>query len=147
MSEKKLFIENPVIPHPQWVAGFTSGEGCFFISTFKSKTKIGVAVRLRFILVQHVRDEQLMKNFIEYFDCGNVHFSKEAVSFVVEKFSDLEMNIIPFFVKHTIIGVKGQDFQDFLRAAQLIKEKKHLTQPGLDQIRKIKDRMNKGRLV
>jgi len=88
-----------------------------------------------------------MKSFIEYFGCGNVQFSKEAVNFVVEKFSDLEMKIIPFFVKYTILGVKSQDFQDFLRAAELIKEKKHLTQQGLDQIRKIKDGMNKGRSV
>jgi len=144
---KKLLMENPVIPDPQWIAGFTAGEGCFFISTFKSKTKIGVAVRLKFILVQHVRDEQLIKSFIEYFGCGNVQLSKEAVYFVVEKFSDLEIKIIPFFVKYTIIGVKGQDFQDFLRAAELIKEKKHLTQQGLDRIRKIKDGMNKGRSV
>lgn len=118
MSVKKLFIVNPVIPHPQWVAGRVSpasGEGCFFISTFKSKTKIGVAVRLKFIFaaVQHVRDQLLMKNLIEYFGCGNVHFSKKAVSFVVEKFSDLLVKIIPFFLrsmKYTILGVKGQDF-------------------------------------
>jgi hypothetical protein len=89
----------------------------------------------------------LIKSFIEYFGCGNVQLSKEAVYFVVEKFSDLEIKIIPFFVKYTIIGVKGQDFQDFLRAAELIKEKKHLTQQGLDRIRKIKDGMNKGRSV
>ena len=88
-----------------------------------------------------------MNKFLEYFGCGRVNFSKEAVSFTVEKFSDLEMKIIPFFVKYTILSVKGQDFQDFVRAAELIKEKKHLTQPGFDQIRKIKDGMNKGRSV
>jgi hypothetical protein len=59
------------IPDPQWLAGFTSGEGCFFIVIQKSKdTKLGEAVQLKFILVQHSRDEQLMRSLIEYFKCG-----------------------------------------------------------------------------
>lgn len=147
MTVKRPLIENQVIPDPQWVAGFSNGEGCFFISTFKSKTKTGVAVKLIFILAQHVRDERLMRSLIEFLDCGNVHFSKEAVNFLVEKFSDLETKIIPFFVKYPILGVKAQDFKYFCRAAELMKEKKHLTQEGLDQIRKIKDGMNTGRSV
>lgn len=41
---------------PYWLAGFTSGEGCFYIKIFKSKTKIGEAVLLTFQLTQHLRD-------------------------------------------------------------------------------------------
>jgi hypothetical protein len=88
-----------------------------------------------------------MRSLIEFLDCRNVHFSKEAVNFLVEKFSDLETKIIPFFVKYPILGVKAQDLKYFCRAAELMKEKKHLTQEGLDQIRKIKDGMNTGRSV
>ena len=29
--------KNPIIPDPEWVAGFTTGEGCFFIENLKSK--------------------------------------------------------------------------------------------------------------
>lgn len=146
MAINRPLVENKVIPDPQWLAGFTSGEGCFFINIFKSKTKTGIAVRLRFILAQHVRDEQLMRSLIELFGCGNVHFSKKAVYFAVEKFSDLENKIIPFFVKYPILGVKAQDFNDLCRAAELMRDKKHLTQQGLIQIRNIKDGMNKERL-
>jgi hypothetical protein len=41
--------------------------------------------------------------------------------------------------------VKALDFQDLSEAAELMKKKIHLTQEGVDQIRKIKDGMNKGR--
>ena len=55
------------------------------------------------------------------------------------------MKIIPFFKKYQIHGVKAKDFSDFCRAASLMKDKKHLTVEGLEQIRKIKAGMNRGR--
>lgn len=58
------------IPHPEWVAGFTSGDGSFKIKLSKSLTKSGVQVTLIFQLTQHSRDEQLMKSFKSYFKCG-----------------------------------------------------------------------------
>lgn len=42
--------------------------------------------------------------------------------------------------------MKAQDFKDFCQIAELIKQNKHRTQKGLDQIRLIKAGMNKGRL-
>jgi hypothetical protein len=100
---------------------------------------------LGFSIAQHVRDERLMKNFIEYLNCGNVYFSKQAVYFRVDKFTDLETKIILFFVKYPILGVKAEDLKDFCQVAELMKENKHLTPEGLYQIRKIKAGMNKGR--
>jgi hypothetical protein len=87
-----------------------------------------------------------MRSLVGYFACGNLYFSKEAVNYCVDKYSDLTEKIIPFFEKHPIFGVKFQDFEDFCRVALLMKEKKHRTQSGLDQIRQIKGCMNKGRL-
>ena len=63
----------------------------------------------------------------------------------VTKFIDLTEKIIPFFSKYPILGVKAQDFEDFCLAANLMKEKRHLTEEGLKEIRKIKRGMNKGR--
>ena len=53
--------------------------------------------------------------------------------------------IIPFFKKYPIIGVKAMDFADFCEAAELVKNKDHLTKEGLDRIRLIKMGMNKKR--
>jgi LAGLIDADG endonuclease len=87
-----------------------------------------------------------MENLINYLDCGLVFNQTEtAVVFKVRKFSDLIEKIIPFFVKYPIHGVKAKDFLDFCRVVELMKNKEHLTTEGLEEIRKIKAGMNKGR--
>ena len=132
---------------PQWLAGFASGEGCFYIKIYKSKTKLGEAVQLKFQITQHNRDEQLMKNLIDAFGCGKVSRRSNGmgVDFIVTKFEDLNDKIIPFFDNYKIVGVKAKDFEDFKKVVILIKDKAHLTLEGLDQIRLIKSGMNKGR--
>lgn len=140
-------VPNLPIPAPQWLAGFSTAEGCFFVVIYKSKSsKLGVAVQLKFILVQHIRDEQLMISIKEYFECGNILIKRETVHWTVSNFIDLTNKIIPFFKKHPILGTKAQDFTDWCKVADLIQnEKAHLTSEGLDRIREIKSGMNKGR--
>src|ERR1700733_8844923 len=63
--------ENPIISsaklHPQWVAGFISGEGSFIVEIINSKAlKAGGRVALMFRFNQHIRDEYLIKSFIDY---------------------------------------------------------------------------------
>jgi LAGLIDADG endonuclease len=108
-------IENIEIPDPLWIAGFTSGDGCFLISITSSvNSKLKVRVQVVFSVIQHIRDEQLIRKFIKYFDCGNIHIKKagQAVEFVVFKFSDIENKILPFFTKYPVIGEKSKDFYD-----------------------------------
>ena len=143
---ERPLVKNYPIPDPQWLAGFTSAEGCFFIVIQKSKdTKLGKAVQLKFILVQHTRDEELMKSILDYFECGNLLKKRETINLTITKFTDLTEKIIPFFKKYPVLGVKSKDFADWCQAADLRQNKSHLTAEGLDQIRKIKAGMNKGR--
>lgn len=83
-----------------------------------------------------------MQSFIEYLDCGNLNKDRECLIFIVRTISDLTNKIIPFFKEHPIKGVKLKDFEDFCKAAELIKIKAHLSKEGLDQIIKIKEGMN-----
>jgi hypothetical protein len=48
---------------------------------------------------------------------------------------DIVDKIIPFFEKYPIIGVKLDNYNDFCKAAQFIKDKEHLTVEGLEKIR------------
>jgi hypothetical protein len=94
--------------------GFASGEGSFSISTsIQAENK---SVSLSFRVSQHIKDEELLKSFVNYFGCGNFYYhdkDKKAVIFVVvRKFGDINSNIIPFFNKYNIIGVKCKDFID-----------------------------------
>jgi len=67
------------------------------------------------------------------------------VELVVGKFSDIESKIIPFFSKYPVVGTKKLDFDDFCAITLLMKNKEHLTDKGLMQIKNIKAGMNKGR--
>lgn len=146
-------VEIPIVAmpeaiNPQWLAGFTSAEGCFFILISDSKShSIGHRVRLVFQLTQHQRDKQLLICIKEYLACGNLYKNREAFQLMVTKFSDIEEKIIPFFNKFPIWGVKAEDFADFCRARELMKERKHLTAEGLEEIRQIKAGMNLGRKI
>lgn len=49
-------VEYSELPHPQWLAGFASGEGCFTANLKKSSAYIaGGQVLMRFSLTQHSR--------------------------------------------------------------------------------------------
>lgn len=102
---------------------------------------------MRFKLTQHSRDMELMKSLVEYFGCGNC-YSKSTqyiVDFIVARFGDNFDKIIPFFDKYQLQGVKALDFADFKQAAELINNKDHLTESGLEKIRLIQSGMNRGR--
>jgi hypothetical protein len=86
-----------------------------------------------------------MKSLVKYLGCGNIYVDDSAVEYRVTKFSDLTDKIIPLFQKYSIQGVKHLDYTDFVSVIELMKNKKHLTEEGLDQIRTIKAGMNKGR--
>lgn len=52
---------------PNWLAGFTSGEGCFFVNIQKSEAyKTGFAVSLYFFISRHIRDFKLIESFVKY---------------------------------------------------------------------------------
>lgn len=140
-------ISNYIIPDAQWIAGFTSGEGCFMIKISKSPaSKLGLGVQLIFQLTQNNRDEELMKCILTYFGCGTLVKDGTKTVYVVRKLSNNLDIIIPFFKNHVVVGVKQQDYLDWCKAADIIKTKGHLTTSGLDEVQKIKEGMNRGRV-
>jgi hypothetical protein len=138
-------IETTDIPDPAWISGFSSGESCFDVVLAKNSSKLNYQTKLRFRITQHVRDRVLLGLIYEYFNCGRLENARDTVEFCVTKFSDIENVIIPFFEKYPIQGNKGLDFKDFYKVALLVKDKAHLTASGLDQIRKIKSKINTNR--
>lgn len=95
-------MENKTIKDPNWLAGFTLAEGCFKIKIVEATTKIGETVKLEFQLAQHVRDEQLIKSFINYLGCGNyyVRAHKDLCEIKVTKLDDILHKILYSAVLH-----------------------------------------------
>jgi len=146
IAEPRPLLVNQVINDPNWISGFTSGEGCFFVNLRDSKThKLGKQVVLFFYINLHIRDKEILEKIKEYLNCGNCYDGENKTKFTVEKFSDIYEKVIPFFKKYPVHGIKAQDFKDFCNVAELVKTGKHLTQEGLNEIQIIKNTMNRGR--
>lgn len=135
-------------PNSQWVAGFTSGEGCFKVNIFKrTTTKTGYGVLLVFQLTQHSRDKHLLDCLLNFFGCGKLEKDsrKSVFNLSVHRFGDNYEKIIPFFKQNKIVGIKYLDFKDWCEIAEIVKSGEHLTSAGLSIIKEIRSRMNKGR--
>lgn len=140
-------ITTNIIPDPQWISGFVSGEGTFDIKIYNSKTNTGYAVQLRFRIPQHERDTKLIEVLSNYFGSAVIekHTKFPAVTLVIVKFSHIVEKVIPFFEMYPLVGIKQNDFLDWCKVAKLMSNKSHLTIEGLNLIRTIKGGMNKGR--
>ena len=102
---RSLVQNKKKIRNPNWLGGFSSGEGSFIIGIKKSnRFSTGFEVRLVFMLTQHIRDEELIISLIEYFGSGNVNKYREGINFGVTKFLDIENQILPFFVGYASEG-------------------------------------------
>ena len=79
---ERLLIVDQIINDPDWLAGFTTAEGCFFVNVQNSSSvKIGKRVHLKFSIGQHSRDIKLMESLINFFKCGKLylHSNKDVV--------------------------------------------------------------------
>ena len=145
---KPINRENVIkeIPNPDWLAGFTTGEGCFLVKVTKSSShRLGWQVQLKFQITQHCRDRVLMDNIVKYLGCGYISERNDIVDFHVTKFTDIIEKIIPFFAEYPILGVKMENYNDFKLVANLIQNNQHLTEEGLEKIKIIKSNMNSSR--
>lgn len=97
--------------HPYWVAGFASGDGSFIAKVTEDKNyKAGGRITLVFVITQHIRDQPLIKCLGDFFGCGQTYSYKEYAEFKCKNLKDIFENILPFFLKYPILGVKSKDF-------------------------------------
>lgn len=100
-------VPRPIINYtedlnPNWIAGFSSGEGCFLanISTAKATNtnKTGQTTQLIFKISQHRRDKNLLELIAKFMNCGAVYSqSKNAFVFQVGRPKFVDINkLFPF---------------------------------------------------
>lgn len=150
---KIIRIKRPLVVLPSninyfWLAGFFSGDGCFYIKTWKNKeSKTVYRVGLQVFVTQHIKEKLLFKKLINILGYGKIfdYRKDNAITLNISNFKDIYEKVIPIFKKHEIRGLKSKDFKDFSKAAEIINSKKHLTKEGLEEIKIIKSRMNSSR--
>ena len=117
-----------------WVSGFAEGESCFFVNIYKRKDSVlGEGVKLVFKITQDQRNNGILTKLIKTFSCGKVYNQSSKVKvqdFMVTGLTDIIERIIPFFYAHPLQGAKKEEFEDFVKVAELMKSKAHLTREG-----------------
>ena len=131
---------------PRWVTGFVDGEGCFHISINKHpKMSMGwqVSKLPEFRIVQHSRDEALLKELQRFFQAGKVvvnHGSRKELR--IRKLNELK-NVINLFERYPLMTKKSRDFEVFREVLSSMDHQEHLTREGLEKIANLCWKMNR----
>jgi hypothetical protein len=143
---QRPLVESSARLTDDWLAGFVEGEACFLCLVRKNlKHKIGYQVTLSFTLGQHIRDLILITKIKDYLGLGIIYKNNSVVILTITRKSDID-NLITI-LKGKLLGAKLQDFvrSDFVKIQEIIDSGLHKSNEGLENILKIKNRMNKGR--
>ena len=121
----------------------------FFINIRLNGAREKYIVAAVFCLVQHSIDIFLFQVLKQYLGYGRFvqESNNDVVRLRVEKFSDIDEKLIPFFNEYPLQSNKRLDYLDFKKACNIIKEKGHLTEKGLQTLKRIKVGMNTGRKI
>ena len=99
-----------------------------------------------FTVVQHERDVRLLHTLRSFFGCGVVRGNHgDRAAYRVRRREDLLRTIVPFFSEHPLRSRKREDFELFRRVLELMEKDVHLSMAGVERIRAIASRMNRGR--
>ena len=135
----------------QWLVGFTDGEGCFSISIFRNDSlKFGYQIFPEFVLTQGAKSLEVLEKVKNFFGCGRIYENKRydnhrenLYRYCVRNKTDLLEIICPFFDKNPLITAKKQDFELFKEGLNIIRDGRHLTNEGFNEILQISSRMNR----
>ena len=94
----------------EWVVGFVDGEGCFHVGINRQPGMMsGWQVLPEFRVVQHRRDEQILKKMQSYFGCGSVTVNNgDRMELRIRGMKDLAQ-VVKFFEKHPLRTRKKND--------------------------------------
>ena len=127
----------------KWIVGFTDAEGCFYVGINEMpKMTLGWQVLPEFRIVQHERDEELLREIRNYFGFGGIKKNhRNRKDYRVRGLENLD-KVVKFFEQHQLKTKKKQDFEIFSEIIDLMNEDKHLGKSGLDKIALLASHMN-----
>lgn len=151
---KKSKVKHSIIVKPlnilldyNWLAGFTEGDGSFFIGLGQTpRSKLGVQLTLNISWTQ--KKKKTLDLIASEFN-GGFSYNKSINFWVltIKRQSDIKNLLLSVFVDNPLHGIKRLDYLDLVRVCEMFKTKQHLTESGLDLIFKIRSNMNARRKV
>jgi hypothetical protein len=132
--------------HPQWITGFTDGEGCFGIKISKAKGyTLGWKLQPFFQIKLNVRDLCVLYRIQEYFGgVGTISFEKNFAKFTVRKLSELIEKVMPHFETYPLLTKKYADFELFRQILFILKDESPLSENGFIKVMNLRYNLNKG---
>ena len=123
--------------NPDYITGFVDGEGSFSVSISPRNFKnVKWEIRPSFSISQHRRSRGILFRIEEYFGCGTTRPNRKdnTYKYEVRSLEELDKKIIPHFKKYPLQTDKKKDFEVFTDVIQIMKEGKHLTEKGLEEV-------------
>jgi LAGLIDADG DNA endonuclease family protein len=103
-----------------WLSGFTDGEGCFHLGTYRVKSANNCLVAAsHFEISLRADDSKAIKLIQSFLECGNItprkapkkiKNAKPGVMFRIYKVADLVSKLIPHFENFPLFAKKKRDF-------------------------------------
>jgi hypothetical protein len=139
--------------NPYYVSGLVDGEGCFCICFSKRKNN-RIEVRLLFEIELREDDLEILERVKSTLECGNIYYLDYArykkwrphYKYKVSNIKDITEKIIPFFQKYPLQAKKKYSFAIFCKAAKLMLTKRHLTVEGIEEIRNLREGLERDSL-
>ena len=122
---------------PNYITGFVDGEGSFSVCISPRNFKnVKWEIRPSFSISQHRRNRGILFKIKDYFGCGTIRPNRKdnTYKYEVRSLEELENKIIPHFKKYPLQTDKKKDFEIFTSVIQIMKEGRHLTKDGLEEI-------------
>ena len=113
-----------------------------------SRIRFKVAeVRLKFEIELREDDEPILQKIKETLGCGFIYrleykrYQKwrPHVKYQVGSFRDIKEKVIPFFRKYPPQAKKKKQFELFCIVAEMMEQKLHMTEEGIQKIRSLRD--------
>jgi hypothetical protein len=109
---------------------------------------MGLRILPVFAIELHIRDLKALKNIKNFFCVGSITVrtrnGKPTGIYSVQSLKDLTEVIIPHFKEYQLLTQKQADFILFSSLVNLMNNKEHLTEKGINEIISIRASMNKG---
>nr|YP_010121880.1 LAGLIDADG endonuclease [Monilinia fructicola]QRF72256.1 LAGLIDADG endonuclease [Monilinia fructicola] len=129
---------------PYFVTGLTEAEGSFSILECRgARAKFGMTTMLRFKITMLVNEIALLEKVKAFFGVGSVDIDEKrgTVDYAVRDKTSLGL-IKKHFVKYPLRGTKFLDFEDFVRALELMEQNLHRSEEGMKLLFSLSEGMN-----
>ena len=128
-----------------YLAGFADGEGSFNVS-FRPRSDYRLPWKVSLCFNVSQRDRVILALFKRHLQCGTMRQRRDGVWYYeVNNLVALSENIIPFFKQFGFLSSKKKrDFAKFVKLAELMHAKRHLSIEGIEEVLRIRRDMNDG---